>query len=791
MNDKPDLFGNMKTEKKSDMPLSHLTNDQLHYLCKRMSGLGAPNTIDDTGWCKDTWDDGNRLAELSSFTTDDAKQAGQILYKFADTQLPYLGANAQPPFIVNSSNMWATRQILKLSIIRYSDNFGNRIALMGWFNADANKELRSTLKFPKIKFETQDKITGWPDGNDSKGAWSIQDTPDVIAESIKVLAKYDIDFMPHMDWNDEDNYTTDEPIVETAPDKIKVDSRYQATVNIDSVELKWPFLPNNADIRAAIKQVDGWKWDGEKKVWRVPLAQASKVAELVRPHSKQLADAIISQPEIANALGSTLERVMLSQATEAPVLVVDDIKDRLAGKFPDGLDLYPFQYVGVAFVEAAEGRAMIGDEMGIGKTIQAIAYSVLHTELWPVLVVAPANVKYNWGNEIAKWVPDASVCVIKDGKSTIEDANYTVINYDLMAKRKDDLLAMGYNLVILDESHYIKNDKAQRTIATISLAQQSKGLICLTGTPITNRPDEFFTQLNLLRPNKFASVWNYRKRYCDAKQTKFGWKYDGASNLSELNEQARDFMVRRLLEEVMPEMPSLVESFVPVDVSVEDQREYNDQLESWQGQYEYYIDHPPMPQGFVLNMLTALRHACGRMKINHAAEYIENYCIETGKQIVVFAHHRDVIDGIYTALATSGLSQAIIRGGVAASHRTDIVNQFQQGGIQVLLCATVAAKEGITLTNADTVLFVEREWVPGWEAQAAARIRRIGQHSEHCHQVFLSASGTIDQHFDAVVKGKAAIVKAALDGDGERRAEGSIVADLLKRIMSENQWRNV
>ena len=136
----------------------------------------------------------------------------------------------------------------------------------------------------------------------------------------------------------------------------------------------------------------------------------------------------------------------------------------------------------------------------------------------------------------------------------------------------------GYNLVILDESHYIKNPDAQRTVAVVEVATQSKGLICLTGTPITNRPAEFFTQLNLLRPGRFSNVWNYRKRYCNAVKTKFGWKYDGASNLAELNEQARDFMVRRLLEEVIPEMPDLVESFVPVHISDADWNELHHRI---------------------------------------------------------------------------------------------------------------------------------------------------------------------------------------------------------------------
>jgi len=778
-----DIMDSDKTQPKKEATMKVLTHEQLHILCQAMCARGAPVEYDNHGWCKDTWEEGNRLGGLDSFSNEDAQSAAYLLYKFANTQLPSIAqANG---FECSSEIMWATRQHLKLKTLLFKDNWGERIALLGWYNTDAKDALKAELKFPAIAWTTSDKIPDWTDEK-VHGAWTIQNKPEVIAKVVEVLQRFDIDFASHLDGV---SASEQQPTTATTPQSsAKVDPRYQAVVNIDSVELKWPFLNNNADIRAAIKQVDGWKWDGEKKVWRVPLAQAARVAELVRPHSAELAEAIVSQPEIATALEATLKRVELSQAVEAPEVMVDDIKQRLAGKFPVGLELFPFQYVGVGFIEAANGRAMIGDDMGVGKTIQSIAYAVLHPEQWPVLVICPANVKYNWGKEINKWVPDASCTVVVDGKSIIEDADFTVINYDLLAKRKDELLANGYDLVIMDESHYIKEPKAQRTQAAIALAQQSTGLICLTGTPITNRPAEFFTQLNLLRPGRFADVWNYRKRYCGAIKTRFGWRYDGATNLAELNEQARDFMVRRLLEEVIPEMPDLITEYQSVELDDADWKNYMSEVREWQQSYEYYIENPPMPAGFVLNMLTELRHSCGLLKCKYAADYISNYLHDTDKPLVVFTHHRDVMDSIIDNM-TPIVRYGIIRGGTSPQERQRLVDEFQSGQLDVLFCATVAAKEGITLTNADTVVFVEREWVPGWEAQAAARIRRISQQSSHCRQVFLSVDKSIDQHFDAVVSAKADVLTATLDGDEEARATNQIVNDLLKRLVADNGWK--
>ena len=171
------------------------------------------------------------------------------------------------------------------------------------------------------------------------------------------------------------------------------------------------------------------------------------------------------------------------------------MRSRLAEQFPEGRELYPFQYVGVRFVELAGGRALIGDDMGVGKTIQALAYSALHPENHPVLVVAPANVKYNWVKEYKTWLPNLTVEAVKNGKSPIPETDVVVINYDLMKKQQLALEERGFNIVIFDESHYLKNSKAQRTQASLEVANGSKNVVCLSGTAITNRPIEFFTTL--------------------------------------------------------------------------------------------------------------------------------------------------------------------------------------------------------------------------------------------------------------------------------------------------------
>ena len=148
------------------------------------------------------------------------------------------------------------------------------------------------------------------------------------------------------------------------------------------------------------------------------------------------------------------------------------------------------------------------------------------------------------------------------------------------------------------------------------------------------------------------------------------------------------------------------------------------------------------------------------------------------KPLVVFAHHKDVVEDIWSRI--DGVGRGFITGSTPDKQRQELISKFQEGHLPFLICSTLAMKEGINLDAADTTLFVEREWVPAHERQAASRVRRITQESDVCHQVILSAANTVDSHFDKVVNEKAAIVKAALDGsEGDKMIVARAVADSL------------
>jgi SWI/SNF-related matrix-associated actin-dependent regulator 1 of chromatin subfamily A len=628
------------------------------------------------------------------------------------------------------------------------------------------------IKFPfdrEIQNELKDalrQMDGYYNLKFSNGGWSIRYDPEVIRRSASILKqKYDVTDLLGM--------AKDAPVAE------KAESITDATASVvrGEIELNWPWIKDNDlrdRVRNIVKGVPNRSWDAGKKVWRIPIGEAGFLMARLNDVYQPLCDAIASLSEVQTYMDDYAARIAISDAAELDDEgVVAEMRERLAGVFAPGLELYPFQYVGVRFAELAGGRCLIGDDMGIGKTIQAIAYCALHQDQWPVLVICPSNVKYNWAKEVARWLPDTTVEVVNGYRGPIEEADFTVINYDLMAKRFEQLDEMEFGISVLDESHYVKNNKAARTKATLSIADKSDSVLCLSGTAITNRPAEYFTTLNLLRKAQFSSWLNYVRRYCAAYNDGWGWKTGGASNVEELHAVSRDFTIRRLKKEVMAELPDKIRQSIPVIPTKAELKEYRQRQRDWSDEYSHIRDSGrALPAGYVLNMLTDLRHNCGVMKVGPVSEWVIDYKENNERPIVVFAHHKNVVTPLLSIFKLKGLRADTITGEVKSERRSDIVDEFQAGNLDVLVCSTLAAKEGLTLTAADTVVFVEREWVPGWEEQAEDRVNRIGQDAKTVHALYFTVEGTIDEKFNHLIEQKRAVVRAVLDGGDEISRSG-------------------
>ncbi|MGH0136271.1 UNVERIFIED_CONTAM: hypothetical protein FKN15_064523 [Acipenser sinensis] len=183
--------------------------------------------------------------------------------------------------------------------------------------------------------------------------------------------------------------------------------------------------------------------------------------------------------------------------------------------------LMHFQREGVNFAVSREGRLLLADDMGLGKTVQAICIAAYYRKEWPLLVVTPSSVRFTWAEAFQRWLPSVkadSINVIVKGKDNLTSGIINIISYDLLSKMDKQLLGTSFKVLIMDESHFLKNTKTARCKAAMPLLKVAKRVILLSGTPAMSRPAELYSQIAAVQPSFFPRFHDFGVRYCDAKQ---------------------------------------------------------------------------------------------------------------------------------------------------------------------------------------------------------------------------------------------------------------------------------
>ena len=535
------------------------------------------------------------------------------------------------------------------------------------------------------------------------------------------------------------------------------------TVENDTATISFPY---DATVVEYVRGLPGRRWNGAAKVWTAPVTPA--LINFANAHGFTLPAHIVEAE--ASRIDRAAENVEASKALASDADVA--IKD----------SLYPFQIAGVEYAIRAR-RCIIADEMGLGKTRQGL--SVLETlTAFPAVIVCPASLKGNWLREVKALLPGRTVEIVSGRKARALTADITIINYDILAAWVPVIPApMG---VVLDESHYIKNPKAARTIAAQSLCQSvpaDGAVILLTGTPVLNRPVEFVEQIKAIgKINLFGGEKHFRNRYCGPAFNGWGWTFNGASNLDELNTLLRaDVYVRRMKEDVLTELPAKTRAPQWIDIPANDMKIYKraeaniiEYLRETKG--DRAAAKARMARALV--EINTLRGLIGKAKINSTVEWVENF-VEQGKSLVVFANHKNVQSSIIAALNEKGIECATILGGQSNTKTEAEKARFMAGDVNVIVCSLKAAREGHTLTKASDVLFVELGWTPGEHSQAEDRCHRIGQ-SDNVTAWYLLGDGTIDTTMYDLIESKRAVVDAAANG-GDFDDE-SILAALIEAL---------
>lgn len=559
----------------------------------------------------------------------------------------------------------------------------------------------------------------------------------------------------------------------------------------------------------------GAVWSPATRAWRIPLGKVAESEHALRATTMAPTTLAASSNNAANTNNNF--RLVLEPLSDVAARILrcaagarDD--SELYARIPERLEraLMAFQREGVRFALSRGGRALIGDEMGLGKTVQALAVAAAYVAEWPALIVAPSSLREAWADALGEWlgVRGARVLVAnsaKEGAAIVPYGpcapyDFVIVSYSLVGKLRPRLEAARFGLVILDESHSIKDAKAQRTRDTVPIAAGAPRCLLLSGTPALARPKELFKQLDALLPQAKLSMRAFGERYCISERpSRFGGPFDGASNLEELNRVlTASAMVRRLKRDVLTQLPPKRRQQVFLSLNAQEKKkvaELSKQLESARAARAALA---ASERQFVASGGTAARPFGGsgsssasaaafgdatsslsgdeRRAVMHAYQqtaavkvravqaYVDEL-LENGDKFLIFAHHRELLDGISFTLNKSRIPFIRIDGSVPPQKRQSLVNDFQQrGDVRAAVLSISAAGTGLTLTAASVVVFAELSWTPGQVVQAEDRAHRIGQPCS-VNVYYLHMKGSVDDLVWQALASKLDAVGQAVDGE--------------------------
>jgi SWI/SNF-related matrix-associated actin-dependent regulator 1 of chromatin subfamily A len=448
---------------------------------------------------------------------------------------------------------------------------------------------------------------------------------------------------------------------------------------------------------------------------------------------------------------------------------------------PAGLSYFPYQLEGIEFALQREGT-LLGDEMGVGKGIQAIGViNALGDSLERILIVCSATMRLVWREELERWLErhcSIGVAGIDPvSEQILARVNILIVNYDRLGKMRSLILGRWWDLVILDECHLLKTPEAQRS--RVALSSRASRRLALSGTPMPNgRPIELHPILSWLDPDKWPlnSRFAFAQRYCGARYTAFGWDLSGSSNTAELGEVLRaSVMIRRTKAEVLPQLPPKLRRVVEItpstDLKALVDREFDtfNQWQNSQGQdSESSLKSAPrlktnvFVRGLDWEKLASARLALALAKVPIVAGFVrETFEAGSGK-IVLFAHHREMIARLAESLSFA--SPVLLHGGTAPLERKRAIEQFKTDEkTRVFIGQIQASGLGITLAPASShCIFAELSWVPSELSQCEDRLHRIGAQDSVLVQ-HLVLSGSLDAIMVRVLIKKQQVLDSVLD----------------------------
>jgi SNF2 family DNA or RNA helicase len=423
---------------------------------------------------------------------------------------------------------------------------------------------------------------------------------------------------------------------------------------------------------------------------------------------------------------------------------------------------YPYQREGVEFVINNGVHQLIADEMGLGKTIQAaLVLRRLTKELTPCLIAVKGATMLQWIEEIREWTFNeiTGVIPITNRASFIPGFKCYVMSMDLFSKPdiRERISELGIRSIIMDECQSYKDSSSKRTIGLIKVLEENsiERKIMLSGTPIKNRADEYFTALNLLAPSRFSSYKYFCSQYLKMETDPKTGKPKGYTKLDPVmkpvfERNTRDIIIRRECSEIQRELPPLRINFIMTEIDDPGLKQsYNYQLDLFRN---WLQNKAGISATGMLGWLAKLRAITGQAKCSNAVEYISDFMDTVEDQkLAIGIHHTSVRDTLKLVLARKGYDALSLSGADDNFAKGEIAKTFNEDSSKrLLIINSVAGGVGLNLQGCSNFIQLERMWNGADEDQFVKRFHRNGQ-LRPVHGTYFIAKNTIDEFYHEMI----------------------------------------
>lgn len=526
----------------------------------------------------------------------------------------------------------------------------------------------------------------------------------------------------------------------------------------------------NPKVISDIKAIPGRYWKSSSKCWCIPSHMEDSVNFLLKKYNKE--NPIAEAPE---------------QVGEIPPL------PELTIEIPLKMQPFPYQAKGIAY-SLLHKRVIVGDQPGLGKTLQAIG-TVVGAKCKCILVICPSSLKLNWQREFDKVAGMKALLLTDSIKATFQTYHRVagirvfITNYESLKKYfvqsidkpKDTPLRLNhikfkdninlFDAIILDELHKCKDGGTQQSKFCMGITKGKDFILGLTGTPVVNKPKDLISQLHILgRLGDFGGYKVFMDRYCGGNGT-------GATNLAELNYKLQTTcFFQRQKKEVLTELPDKMRQIVLSEITT--QKEYNDalsDLSNYLQEYRQKTDEEVAKsmRGEIMVKIGVCKNISARGKIDDVIEHIDEV-VASGEKIGVFIHQREIAQKLKQRYPDA----LTITGADSQDQRQAAVDNFQNNpACNIILLSIKAAGVGLTLTAASRCLFVELPWHAADCDQCEDRFHRIGQ-KDSVQCAYFLGKGTIDEDIYEIIEKKRTIANT-VTGTAD-----NVQKEIIDRVMN-------